>query len=237
MVLEIQTLTPIGVVHSPFKQKFGTPRQSGLTPSALGEILLNPKQVAGGCLEGLEQYSHLWIIFSFHKNVQKKKLGKILPPRLEGKKMGLFATRSPHRPHPMGLSLVKIDHVDQEKLRIKISGLDLVHGTPVLDIKPYIGFYDYPQEQAHWPTFINKDKLQVHWTENALLQIQNLKPQSLKELIDETFCWDHRNRKDKKGLDSDKIHRAQIHQVDVVYRYVDQQVLILDLLDLSQTTE
>lgn len=119
------------------------PRQSSVGGRLRGLIELNADVFTNPehALDGLEEYSHLWIIYHFHKNNSHPK-AKVAPPRLGGERVGVFATRSPHRPCPIGLSLVEIERV--EAASISFFGTDMVDGTPVLDIKPYIPFYDSP---------------------------------------------------------------------------------------------
>ncbi len=130
------TFEPIGTIETPFKERFGTPRQPSLVPSSWGVLRLRPGLNLFGALEGLEGFSHAWLIFVFHENANKAVRAKIHPPRLEGEKMGIFATRTPHRPNPIGLSAVKIEKVEANA--VYFSGVDLVDGTPILDIKPYL---------------------------------------------------------------------------------------------------
>jgi len=133
----------IGTVVSPYTKRMGTPRQGSLVPSSRGYIQLSPT-ISPETMEGMEGYSHLWVLFGFHANTnyatggESKKGGstKICPPRGGGKKVGQLATRSPHRPNPLGLSLVAIEGRDGRTLHIR--ALDLVHGTPVYDIKPCV---------------------------------------------------------------------------------------------------
>jgi tRNA (adenine37-N6)-methyltransferase len=129
-------IRPIGFLESVYREKFGTPRQSGFVKNARARLSL-VNEINSSCLEGLEDYGYVWLIFIFHMglNDYNNKKSKIAPPKLEGKKKGVFATRSPHRYNPIGLSLAKLDKVDDRT--IYISGSDLIHGTPVIDIKPY----------------------------------------------------------------------------------------------------
>ncbi|ACE82875.1 tRNA (N6-threonylcarbamoyladenosine(37)-N6)-methyltransferase TrmO [Cellvibrio japonicus] len=139
------TFPAIGIVHSCFKEKFGIPRQPGLAPLARGEIELLPPYDDPDALAGLEGTSHLWVEFVFHANRREDWKARVKPPRLGGNKtLGVFATRSPTRPSPIGLSVVRLHDWEQRegKLFIRISGLDLLDGTPVLDIKPYIPYAD-----------------------------------------------------------------------------------------------
>lgn len=128
----------IGTIVSPFTKRMGTPRQGALAPNARGFVQLNCHEET---IDGMDSYSHCWIIFSFHANTNNpgsNKKTKVRPPRAGGVKVGQLATRSPHRPNNIGLSLVKVDYVDKKTRRLYISALDLVNGTPVYDIKPYV---------------------------------------------------------------------------------------------------
>lgn len=135
----------IGLVHSCFKEKFGIPRQPGLAPLACAEIELLPPYNDRAAFEGLEGCTHLWIQFVFHANKREEWKTKVKPPRLGGNKsLGVFATRSPTRPAPIGLSVVRYRGIVERegKLLVQISGVDLLEGTPVLDIKPYVPYVD-----------------------------------------------------------------------------------------------
>lgn len=134
----------IGVIKTTFPEKRGTPRQPGVCADSVAKIILNNDVFTNPehSLEGLDEYSHMWILFHFHKNDSTHVRAKVAPPRLNGIRTGVFATRSPHRPCPIGLSLVKIERVE-ERL-IFFSGVDMIDGTPILDIKPYIPQYDSP---------------------------------------------------------------------------------------------
>ncbi|XP_011931253.1 PREDICTED: nef-associated protein 1 isoform X3 [Cercocebus atys] len=136
---------PIGYLESCFSAKNGTPRQPSICSYSRAclrirkSIFNNPEH----SLMGLEQFSHVWILFVFHKNGHLSCKAKVQPPRLNGAKTGVFSTRSPHRPNAIGLTLAKLEKV--EGGAIYLSGIDMIHGTPVLDIKPYIAEYDSPQ--------------------------------------------------------------------------------------------
>ncbi|XP_077427157.1 tRNA (adenine(37)-N6)-methyltransferase [Vanacampus margaritifer] len=140
---KIQT-SPIGYIHSCFSEKNGTPRQPTVCGSSRAELRLqhsvfnNPEHA----LVGLEQFSHIWVIFLFHKNGHMSHKAKVKPPRLNGERVGLYSTRSPHRPNALGLTLTKLDKIVGDT--IHLSDIDMIAGTPVLDIKPYIPDYDSP---------------------------------------------------------------------------------------------
>ncbi|CAH9140971.1 unnamed protein product [Cuscuta epithymum] len=143
-------MTPIATVQSCFSTRNGTPRQPLLVPLARARLLFNLTRVPPASLEGLEGYSHCWIIYVFHQNTDLEKLwknpsrskfkAKVRVPRLKGGRMGVFATRSPHRPCPIGLTVAKVESVCGGA--VILSGIDLVDGTPVLDVKPYLPYCD-----------------------------------------------------------------------------------------------
>jgi tRNA-Thr(GGU) m(6)t(6)A37 methyltransferase TsaA len=139
------TCTPIGIVHSCFKEKFGIPRQPGLVPAARAQLELLPPYDDPQALAGLEQCSPIWLQFVFHQVSADSWKVRVKPPRLGGNKtLGVFATRSPLRPNPIGLSVVRLEAIRHEggKLWLELSGIDLLDGTPVLDIKPYVPYVD-----------------------------------------------------------------------------------------------
>lgn len=155
-------MTPIGTIHSCFKEKFGIPRQAGLVKSATATLELLPPYNVEEALRGITEFSHLWILFVFHKHLDKPFQPTVRPPRLGGnKRVGVFASRSPFRPNPIGLSVVELKAVNGTTL--ELSGGDFLDGTPVLDIKPYIpyadshpeadgAFADQPPEPTHTVT-------------------------------------------------------------------------------------
>ena len=144
------TMHTIAHIHTDLPEKFGVPRQSGLVPQLQGTIVFEPEYQNPDALRGLESFSHLWLIFRFHRAEWEGWSPTVRPPRLGGnRRMGVFATRSPFRPNNLGLSCVKLEGVCRdEKLGpvIRVSGADLVDGTPILDIKPYLPYADCPRD-------------------------------------------------------------------------------------------
>ncbi len=136
----------IARIKSDFKEKFGIPRQSGLAESSVAYIIFEPKYRVKEAFRGLEGYSHIWIIWDFSEAKKKDWSPTVRPPRLGGnKRMGVFATRSPYRPNSIGLSSVRLaEIIEDERLGIvlKVLGADLLDGTPIYDIKPYLPFTD-----------------------------------------------------------------------------------------------
>jgi len=139
---------PIGFISSPFPDRRGTPRQPGLVPAASGKLVFDKGLVQGAHMKELSEFSHVWIIFVFHCNTNEGSVNasggtssaRVAPPRLGGRKVGTLSTRSPHRPNNIGLSVCRVLRVDDTKVEIELASLDLVDGTPVLDIKPYIPY-------------------------------------------------------------------------------------------------
>jgi len=139
-------MVQIATIRTGFASKFGIPRQSGLVESLKGTIVFNPEYRDPSALRGLEGFSHIWIIWEFSESVREQWSPTVRPPRLGGNiRLGVFATRSPFRPNPIGLSCVRLESVQlnsPEGPLLHISGIDMMDGTPVYDIKPYIPYTD-----------------------------------------------------------------------------------------------
>ena len=149
------TMKVIARIHTDFPEKFGIPRQSGLVEALRAEIVFEPEYRNPDALRGLEGFSHLWLIWEFSQAVRKDWSPTVRPPRLGGNaRMGVFATRSPFRPNPIGLSSVRLDRVEPHTPSgpiLHVSGADLLDGTPIFDIKPYLPYADaHPDAQGGW---------------------------------------------------------------------------------------
>lgn len=141
----------VGYIQSPYKQKFAIPRQPGLIPEAIGYLVLEDDYSDDAILRGIDSFSHLWLLFVFHETADKGWSAMVRPPRLGGNtRKGVFATRATFRPNPIGLSVVKLEGVERKhgKLMLKLSGIDLLDGTPVVDIKPYLPYSDALSDAA-----------------------------------------------------------------------------------------
>ena len=139
------TFEPIGVIHSCFKEKFGIPRQPGLVPSARAVLELLPPYDRDEAVRGLQDFSHVWVVFLFHGVMDAGWKPTVRPPRLGGnERMGVFATRSPFRPNPLGMSAVRLERIAREngRLNLHLLGGDFLEGTPVIDVKPYVPYVD-----------------------------------------------------------------------------------------------
>ena len=138
-------ITPIGYVRSDFQEKFGIPRQSGRAPSLIARVVLYPPYASEEAFREIDGFSHLWLLFDFSATRREGWSATVRPPRLGGnERMGVFATRSPFRPNNIGLSSVKLERVERTESGVSliVSGADLLDGTPVFDIKPYLPFTD-----------------------------------------------------------------------------------------------
>ena len=155
-------MEPIAHIRSPFVEKFGVPRQSGLAPHVTARVEFTPAYRHPDFVRGLSDFSHLWLIWGFHRNSPAEARATVRPPRLGGNvRLGVFATRSPFRPNGLGLSAVRLLAV-QEGPCLCISGADMVDGTPVYDIKPYLPYADsIPDADAGFAAVAPRRELRV----------------------------------------------------------------------------
>ena len=180
----------IAKIRNDFKEKFGIPRQSGLTSGLTARIVFEPEYRNPDALRGIEGYSHLWLIWSFSKvDTTGGWSPTVRPPRLGGnKKMGVFATRSPYRPNPIGLSSVKligVEHTENEGDVLLVEGADLLDGTPIYDIKPYLAFTDsHPDAVCGFADEVKEYSLKVDFPEELLFAIPEEKRNGLISILE-----------------------------------------------------
>lgn len=242
------------ITSSSYPGKFGTPRQPGLTPLSRAFIYLNPDVQPELSLNGLSEYSHLWVIFVFHQNASERFHAKVHPPRLAGKTMGLFATRTPHRPNPIGLSLVQIEEVTP--MGIWVSGIDFIEDTPVLDIKPYLPEVETrPEARSGWTAGLSLTPIEVLWEKEHLNQIQEYEiknaQKNIRGLIEQTLSLDPRPTiyKGYEGVPSGgredvsapaaapyrEVHAVRIYNLDVHFKFeTPHQIRILKILKFER---
>ena len=198
----------IGTLRSCFREKFGTPRQPHLAPGAPASLTILPEFFPAEALIGLEGFSHVWLLSWLHLNTNKSFHAKVHPPRLKGKNIGVFASRSPHRPSPIGLSLVRLVKVEGNTLHL--AGVDLIDGTPILDVKPYIPESDsVPDAAAGWTGSAPFPALEVSFARQALSDIAaaeaRLRLKGLQKLLADILKHDLRNPRDnaqgREGLE------------------------------------
>lgn len=188
-------LDVIGRVRSCFTDKFAIPRQPSLAPSARGYIELHPPYNQAQALAGLEHVSHIWVLFLFHQALNQQHRLQVRPPRLGGnQRLGVFASRSSHRPNSIGQSVVKLEEITPDG-QLSISGLDMLDGTPVLDIKPYIPFIDAITSAQNRIAAQPPELLCVEWSETAKQQAvmhEHRLQQPVIVLIEECLAQDPR---------------------------------------------
>lgn len=163
----------IAKIHTDFPDKFGIPRQSGLVSSLRAEIVFEPKFRNPDAIRGIEEYSYLWLIWNFSKAKQDHFVATVAPPRLGGKeKKGVFATRSPFRPNSLGLSSVRLEEVYLDENCgpvLVVSGADLLDGTPIYDIKPYLAYTDsHPDAKGSFGEAHKEDRIDVNFPQELL---------------------------------------------------------------------
>jgi tRNA-Thr(GGU) m(6)t(6)A37 methyltransferase TsaA len=228
-------LEPIAIIHTPFKEKFVTPRQPGLTPSVRARIDFDPAFATPEGVRGLAGFSHLWLIFLFHHNWQKGWKPTVRPPRLGGNlRVGVYASRSPFRPNPIGLSAVKLLSINTDKglVSLEVQGADLIDGTPLLDIKPYIPYADSIHdatggfaEEAPGPN------LQIEFAAIAQKQLvlyQHNSPE-LETLIKETLCLDPRPayRQNRQDLQE---YGVLLDRYNIRWKVDEGRLVVLEIL-------
>lgn len=225
---------PIGVIHSPFDEKFGIPRQPGLA-SIRAEIELLPPYASADAVRGLEQCSHIWLVFLFSATADKGWNPTVRPPRLGGnERMGVFATRSPFRPNPIGLSCVRLSsvNIDGNSVRLEVEGADLLNGTPILDIKPYLPYADsLPEAEFGLASKIERLELPLVFTpeaEQACAMHAKRLQQPLDQQIDEILQCDPRPAY-KKG-DAERVYGISLYGLNVRFRISAEQIEVISIL-------
>lgn len=212
----------IAHIHTDFPSKFGIPRQSGLVDSLEGKIIFEPEFRNPEAVRGLEEFSHIWLIWKFSKSEKENWSATVKPPRLGGKKrMGVFATRSPFRPNDIGLSSVRLKKVElDEKLGpvLTVAGADLLDGTPIYDIKPYIPFADcHPDATEGYTKETREHLLQVDFPAELLKKY----PAEKREAVLGVLAQDPRPA---YVMDPERVYGVSFAGFDVKFR-VDGDVL------------
>ncbi|EXJ11626.1 MULTISPECIES: tRNA (N6-threonylcarbamoyladenosine(37)-N6)-methyltransferase TrmO [Nitrincola] len=236
------TLDYIGQVHSPFKEKFGIPRQPGLANTLKASIEIWQPYGSAASVKGLEDVSHIWVIFAFSATAAAGWKASVRPPRLGGnEKMGVFATRSTFRPNPIGLSAVKLDgvRIDKDKVWLDVSGADLLDGTPVLDIKPYLPYSDcLTDAELNWAADAPDSQKEVVFSASAIQvcdRIETSQGYSLKAQIEDVLRLDP--RPSYKSDKDERIYGLALHEFNIRWKVEAQsiQVLSIDALDTRST--
>lgn len=243
---ESYSFTPIGYIQSCFKEKFGVARQSMMISQARGVLKFNPDPAYRDALRHLQEFSHLWIIFVFHKNIEKGWRPLINPPRLEApNQVGVFASRSPHRPNPIGMSVVKIEGIDFSApggIELHLSGLDILDTTPVLDIKPYMAYADsFVDATPGWASQ-SIQKYRVEFSPASLMAIKESGTRyhpDLQALLQQMLELDprptsQRRRASIEAAESEGLAFAfRIFDFDVKWQIHNKGILVLELENLT----
>lgn len=177
-------IKPVAYIYTDFEEKFGLPRQSGRVPELLGKVVFEPEYRNSEAIRGIEEFSHLWLVFGFSEAERDKKSLTVRPPRLGGnKRVGVFATRSPYRPNSLGLSCVKLEGIKKDEKDgdvLLVSGIDMLSATPIYDIKPYIPYADCkPNAKGSFAEEQKEHFLTVDFPDNLLEMIPENKQTAL----------------------------------------------------------
>ena len=178
----------IARIHTDFPEKFGIPRQSGLVDGLTGRIVFEEKYRNPDALRGIEGFSHLWLIWQFSRAIREEWSPTVKPPRLGGnQRMGVFATRSPFRPNPIGLSCVRLQRVELHTAEgpvLWVAGIDLLDGTPIYDVKPYLPYADcHPEATGGFAQEVMGHRLEVAFPEELLALVPPEKREALREVL------------------------------------------------------
>lgn len=222
---------PIGFIHSPFKQKFGIPRQSGLVPEIKATLELVPPYNNPDAVVELEGYSHIWLQFVFHQAIREQWQPRVRPPRLGGNRsVGVFASRAPFRPNPIGLSLVRLERViaEEESVSLELSGVDLMDGTPVLDIKPYLTYSEsIPDAISGFASIPPDTRLRVRFSRLAESQLGQMEDSAdLRQLIIKTLELDPRPA---YAEEDGRIYGFHLYDFDLRWQMDGDEVVVVEL--------
>ncbi|SDI55738.1 tRNA-Thr(GGU) m(6)t(6)A37 methyltransferase TsaA [Ferrimonas sediminum] len=217
-------MTPVALCHSPYKQKFAIPRQPRLVPAAVGRLMLQGECNTADVLRGIEQFDYLWLIFSFHQNLHQGWKPTVRPPRLGGnERMGVFATRATFRPNGLGMSAVKLRGVgcDQGQHYLEVEGIDLLDGTPIYDIKPYVPYSDALPDACGGFAQQAPEPMAVSLSDTARQQMDDAERRQpgFRQLAEQVLAQDPRPGYHKD--DSDREYGVQLHQFDLRWRVIN----------------
>lgn len=220
-------IKPIAHIHTDFKEKFGIPRQSGRV-DAEGIIIFEEEYRVAEALRGIEEYSHLWLIFDFSENHREEWSPTVRPPRLGGNThIGVFATRSPFRPNNLGLSCVKLKGVEKTQkngIILRVSGVDMLDNTPIYDIKPYIPYYDCKEgAKGSFGENFADYSLDIADIENKLSVI----PEEKRKIAINCLCEDIRPSYQN---DPERIYKWLFADFEIAFKVENKTVKIIDVI-------
>lgn len=218
----------IARIYTDFKEKFGIPRQSGLAEGLVGRLVFEEEYRRPEALRGIEGYSHLWLIWNFSECERDTWSPTVRPPRLGGnRRVGVFATRSPFRPNPIGLSSVRllgIEHTDTEGDVLLVSGADLLDGTPIYDIKPYLAFTDsHPDAVCGFADGVRDYKLTVDLPEELSARIESEKLSGLITLLEN-------DPRPSYQIDPERIYGMLFSDREIKFRVEGDKLIVTDVI-------
>lgn len=219
----------IARIHTDFSTKFGIPRQSGMVDALKGTIQFEPSYRNSEALRGLEAYTHLWLIWEFSASAGREWSPTVRPPRLGGnRRMGVFATRSPYRPNPIGLSSVQLDRIEWHSVEgplLHVSGIDMMDGTPIYDIKPYIAYSDaHPHAAGGFTDTTAMRLLQVDFPGELLTRIRHEKRAALLATLTNDPRPSYQD-------DSTRVYGLSFAGYDVRFRVAADRLTVVDVIE------
>lgn len=219
----------IAHIHNDFGTKFGLPRQSGLVEKLSSVIVFEPPYREAAAFRGIEDYSHLWLLWHFSEVRKKNWSATVRPPRLGGnRRMGVFATRSPYRPNPLGLSSVKLEKVvfdEKNGPMLYVSGADLMDGTPIFDVKPYLAFTDSHEDaRGGFASEIEPYRLEVDFPRELLCRV----PEEKRDMLCGVLAEDPRPA---YQVDPERIYGLDFADWDIRFRVVENHLCVVDVIE------
>lgn len=217
----------IARIYTDFPDKFGIPRQAGLVQELTGKIVFENEYRVPGALDGIEEFSHLWLLWQFSENIRESFSPTVRPPRLNGNtRKGVFATRSPFRPNPIGMSCVKLErleHTANEGTVLWVSGIDMMNATPIYDIKPYITYTDSHPEaiQGFAENYVDYG-LEVEFPKDLLSIIPLEKQKGLIGIL-------RQDPRPSYQQDSERIYGVRYMHFDVKFRVDGTKLIVTDI--------
>ncbi len=220
-------MRPVARIRSDFPEKFGIPRQSGIVESLEAKIVFEPEFRVMDAVRGLEDFSHIWLIWEFSEAVRDTWSPTVRPPRLGGNvRMGVFATRSPFRPNPIGLSCVRLLKVEQDETLgpvLTVAGADLMDGTPIYDIKPYIPYADcHPDAKGGFTTKVDMKPLTIDFPAELLEKV----PQEKREALIGVLEQDPRPRYQN---DPERVYGLSFAGMEIKFSVSGQTLSVVEL--------
>lgn len=230
-------MQPVGIVHSPYKEKFAVPRQPGLAQSLEAELELIPPFNQVDFVRGLEEFSHVWLTFVFHHNLGRNWHPTVRPPRLGGnRRVGVFASRSPFRPNPLGLSAVELAEIRYDRTGpvLVLRGTDLVDGTPILDIKPYLPYSDAIEGATGAFAEARPEPIEVRFSEQAEADLGSLQADypHLRQAVCEILALDPRPA--YRGAEDERSYGVRLFDLDLKWEMDGETARVLTISPLGK---